>query len=768
MSRERKIIFGHRRAIGDCLMFTCGVRDFKLLFPHIQVDVDSNFPAVWENNPYLTKGLNKNDPDVEYYRVGYPTVQGSNNGSVHFTQSFLSDMIAAADLHEPLGLSLGEFCSTFGNGRVGDPDMGQPEKNKDAHEPFISIRNKYATKVKDGGLDFLPDNIRQQFLPGDNFCGKFARQRADIHLTDKEKSYNMIQDVYGIEKYWVVAPGGKSDCTCKIWDWRRFKDVVDHFEGRIKFVVIGRSDHIVERLDGVLDLTDKFNDDIRGLFPLVYHSDGCISGISFLMHLAAAMPPKPEHTKARKPCVAIYGGREPTGFTAYTGHQVLHGNFAYFCSDNGGCWQSRVIPLPKKEDGNTRLCHNPVKDNGRTIPKCMADITSQDMIRAIEKYYHGDLYSYAKGEPKKKKRPVITAAKESTSDKKLTVLASLSSKGGGEQSAIQLVKVFRDAGWDVTFTPWGKVHKKYDREALGVNKLSYEEGAGCQKAPLLFYGNDQINAFCRTAQHWVEKCTSLIIGINYINGELPKCQWLHKTGKLKAVVFQNQEKRAEFERDRLGFEDTQQIVLHGCIDLQKYLEVYSPARKDKEPLVILKHCTPDYRKYITEESVNQGQKIHLWQKHIHKETDVKFYGRLLKDTKNTRFEFMEAHKELREAYKDEPRMVFHEWDAMPVDEFLSRGHAYLYRTSNAWRDNYPRVVAEALAAGLPVLSEPRDGTKDRMDHGEIGFSCIDYDAFVYGVRILQRKEKFRREMGAKAKEWARDNLDPKAWLEVIE
>ena len=40
--KRRTIIFSHRRAVGDALMFTCGVRDFKLLFPDIDIIVNSN------------------------------------------------------------------------------------------------------------------------------------------------------------------------------------------------------------------------------------------------------------------------------------------------------------------------------------------------------------------------------------------------------------------------------------------------------------------------------------------------------------------------------------------------------------------------------------------------------------------------------------------------------------------------------------------------------------------------------------------------------
>jgi len=398
----------------------------------------------------------------------------------------------------------------------------------------------------------------------------------------------------------------------------------------------------------------------------------------------------------------------------------------------------------------------------------MDAITAQDVIRAIEKYYDGNIYTYMQA-PKKVTKDKRKPTKVMAIGKEINVLASLSSEGGGEQSAIKLVQVLREGGWKVNFYPWAEVHRNYNKETYGIEEWSFKSGMAkkISHAPLLFYANDQIGEFCNSAQELVENSESVIIGINYVNSSLPKCQWFSKTGKLKAVVFQNTEKRDEFQRDQIGFEDTELIVLHGAIDLNKFLEVCPPQRNGG-PFVVLKHCTADWRKYVTEESARSGEKIHLWQKHISKETDVKFYGRLLKDTKNTQFEFMEAHKELVDAFKDEPRMVFHKWNSLDVGDFLSRGHAYLYRTSNAWRDQYPRVVGEALAAGLPVLSEPRDGTKDRMDHGEIGFSCIDYDGFLYGLKLLQRKEKFRYQMGAKAKDWARKNLDPKRWLDVVE
>jgi len=774
--KDRKIVFKHSRALGDGLMMTAGLRDFHLLFPDIKVNVESNQPSLWENNPYIDTSIKKEDPGVEFYKVGYPMVGNVNNSNMHFTSMFLFDMIAAADLHEALPLRIGEFCAAFANGSVGDPSMGDTVKNPDAKEPFISLRNKYS-----------------------DFCKNFMRQRGDVYLSEKEKTYNMIKDVYGIEKYWVVAPGGKRDCTTKIWDWRRFQTVIDYFDGLIKFVVIGRSDHLVEKLNNVIDLTDKFNEEVRGLIPLVYHSEGCVSGLSFLMHMAAAIPPK--KGKARKPCVVLAGGREPSGWTAYTNHRHLHTNGALECCDNGGCWQARVIPIAKDPDHNKRLCHKTITDNGRTVAKCMDMISAQDVIRAIEMYYDGGVCEYEKKNvhtiktidadslAKFIKKEIVTSEidtnilnevtvsnyviEDSKNQKEINLVGNLNSAGGGEQSFLMISKILEKSGWKINLYPWGVIHANYLNNGNNIIDASFKSGAMVQQMkeglPLLFYANDCIWDFCKEGQELVNKSSSVIIGVNFANGILPKCRWLDQTGKLKAVIFQNEEKKDEFDRDVLGFENTKRIVLFGAIDLDKFYQVCTADRKDsKGELVVLRHSTSDWRKFVTQESVGNGDKIHIWQKHIIKELDTKFYERLLKDTKNIRFEFMPVHSEIEKHFRNEKRMVFHKWNSMPVEEFLSRGHIYLYRTSNMWRDQYPRVVAEALASGLPILSEPRDGTKDRIVHGDTGFYCVDYDSFLLYLKLLQRKEGYRKAIGLNAKEWSRKNLDPCKWGEILD
>ena len=757
MNSDRKIVFAHGRAPGDCLMLSAGIRDFKALFPEIALNVECKFPELFTLNPAIDTTVHRGDPGVEFYRVGYPTIQGCNEGYIHFSMSFLLNMISVVDAHKSLGMSIGEFCSTFAAGRTGDKEetgSSSSESMSSGDEPeyippgrkFKEWRARWKNVTKNGFRKFGP-----------------------VFLSEEEKSSNPIKDFFGVERYWIVAPGGKRDCTCKIWDWRRFQTVVDHYEGLIKFVVIGRSDHLIDSIRGTINYVDKTKTNLRDLFPLFYHAEGVVSGVSFPMHLAASIPNK-ESYPARKPCVAIYGGREPVGFTGYEGHQILHTIGALPCCPIGGCWQSRVSPLAKDADKNNRLCHAPVQIDGRPVQKCMDMITADDVIRAIGRYYEGGRYSVAGKLPEIRTEPRASLRVNGPRPgREINLLASLRSSGGGEQSACRIAAVLRSAGWTVHFHPWGAVDKRFSAEVL---EGSLDSGAEFKPGiPLLFYGNDQIWDFCKgdMTRKTVENSTALIIGVNYANGSLPRSAWLNASGKVRGVIFQNSEKRDEFRRDAVGFTDARLIVLHGAIDMEPMYAITQKRRTGEEPLVVLKHCKPDFRKYVTEESVGNGDKIHVWQRRFQKERDVDFYERLLKEIKfPIQFWFMEAHKELVKRYEHDARFRFLKWDAMPVTEFLGSGHVYLYRTSNLWRDQYPRCMGEALAAGLPVLGEPRDGPMDRIRHGDTGFYCADYDMYLWALKALRRKEDLRYDMGFRAKEWAKVNLDPRLWIDAIE
>ncbi len=248
--------------------------------------------------------------------------------------------------------------------------------------PLINQSNQVPYHVIHGFRLFLQEKLGVNIEP--------HAFKGDIHISDLEKSWmSQVEETEGLgARFWIIVSGGKWDYTAKWWDPERAQQVVDQFQGRIRFVQCGESDHYHPRLKGVLDLVGKT--DLRQLVRLMYHADGVICPVTMFMHLAAALETKPGRPKNR-PCVVIAGGREPSQWEAYPHHQYLHTNGALPCCDDGGCWKSRVEPLGDGDEKDHSLCLSPVTlSSGRKLPQCLDMITADDVIRAVENYLKFD------------------------------------------------------------------------------------------------------------------------------------------------------------------------------------------------------------------------------------------------------------------------------------------------------------------------------------------------------------------------------------------
>lgn len=347
---RRKLILHNPLSPGDILVMSAAIRDLHIKYPNQFITgVDTPCNQLFENNKYITWGLDKNDPDVEWIRLDYNIIHNSNEGMYHFIHGFHYDM------EKKLGVEL--------------PEILYDEKDEVVHD--------------------------------------YRRFKPYIELSNDEKSWiSQVQEITGKDtKYWIVVSGGKYDFTAKWWNPHRMQKVVEEFPD-IKFVQVGQKEHYHPELtgDNIINLVGKTN--IRQLVRLMYHADGCICPVTFLMHLCAAVETK-QGRPLERPCIIIGGAREPSTWEAYGGHRYLATNGCVSCGDRGGCWKSRVEPLgdgdDKDNDGS--LCVMPVKTEGDiVIPKCMDLITAQDVIREVEKYmnfYEEYDRSTAMGEPQK-------------------------------------------------------------------------------------------------------------------------------------------------------------------------------------------------------------------------------------------------------------------------------------------------------------------------------------------------------------------------------
>lgn len=265
--------------------------------------------------------------------------------------------------------------------------------------PLIHRSNEQPYHFIHGFIDFLNRKLDLQIRP--------TKFHGDLHLSAREKSwYSQVREMIGEDvPFWLVVSGGKFDFTAKWWDPRRTQAVVDHFRGKILFVQVGEDGHHHPALRNVIDLRGKT--DLRQLVRLVYHSQGVLTGVNALMHLAAAVEVKggrPQH----RPCVVVAGGREPSQWEAYPHHQFLHTNGALLCCDNGGCWKSRVTPLGDGDEADRpeNLCVDVVG----TLPRCMDMITAADVIRRIELYFQGGSVRYLTDRERALAEPATRAA----------------------------------------------------------------------------------------------------------------------------------------------------------------------------------------------------------------------------------------------------------------------------------------------------------------------------------------------------------------------
>ncbi len=217
--------------------------------------------------------------------------------------------------------------------------------------------------------------------------------KGDIHLSDEERraaSPLAAQEWHG--PFWIIVAGGKFDFTAKWWNPASYQAVVDHFRGKIQFVQCGEKDHWHPPLKNVISLVGKTT--IREFINLMHHADGVVCPVTFAMHLAAAVPLRPGQVS--RACVVVAGGREPTHWEMYPGHQFLHTQGALPCCAAGGCWKSRCQPMHDSNPMDDDLCTNPISVTPElSIPKCMHLISPRRVIDAIELYYDGGTLSHA-------------------------------------------------------------------------------------------------------------------------------------------------------------------------------------------------------------------------------------------------------------------------------------------------------------------------------------------------------------------------------------
>lgn len=363
----KEVIFRNRQRIGDILMFTCGVRDFKKAFPKTRVNVLSTATHIWDHNPNVDRTLleyysPKIREGLKAYNEGVSLRNKTNPPEKKEKTKSLPDFITPQD-----------FFSGDTNVLNVGPSRGTNQSNRiDWH-----FANAFRISIE--------DVLKVQIPQGES--------RPDIYFTEEE--YHSPRP---IEKpYWVMCITGEKSWGCKMYPFERWQKVVDQ-NPELTFVQIGAAEDNAPRLQGpnVLDWVGKTQDKltgIRDLFKLFLHAEGSIGLVSFHMHLSGAL---------YKPAVVVAGAREPVSFTRFPYHQYLATDGTLPCSVPA-CWHCGIDKCTNIVEYADKL--------EKKVPKCVDMIAPEEVSQAIQRYYVGGRLKLGVpcDKPKLKKENIVKA-----------------------------------------------------------------------------------------------------------------------------------------------------------------------------------------------------------------------------------------------------------------------------------------------------------------------------------------------------------------------
>jgi ADP-heptose:LPS heptosyltransferase len=319
-STPEKLVLINRLAPGDCLVLTGVIESLAACYPgRFQLTALTTTPEVFENNPHVSVNLH---------------LRGQQDHVL------------------PAGSRL-----------------------LDVSCPLLVEANQRPLHVLEGFLDFVRCQLKLEKL-------FVTTNRPKLYFSEEEKAATPLvwaKPYFGRPvRYWLLNAGVKGDIRTKLW--LGYQKVVDALQGRVTFVQVGAAGHDHPKLSGVIDMVGKTC--LRQLINLAKHADGVLSGISFLMHAAAAL---------EKPAVIIAGGIESRAWNSYPEQKYLDTIGQLDCCKHGSCGRSLVVQpaeIPRDPRLNLGVCLRPLP----TVPPiaaCMGMIQPQAVVDAILGYYAG-------------------------------------------------------------------------------------------------------------------------------------------------------------------------------------------------------------------------------------------------------------------------------------------------------------------------------------------------------------------------------------------
>lgn len=344
---------------------------------------------------------------------------------------------------------------------------------------------------------------------------------------------------------------------------------------------------------------------------------------------------------------------------------------------------------------------------------------------------------------------------------KLFILGYPGPMGGANTECWHTVKLWRQAGWDVTLVPtWGSDPDQQERlDAIGAKTVCVGGAGELGNIPGLAGGI--VVGFCNS--HFTSSVGTLrrlgcrLVWVNCMTfcypGELE--QW-KQHGVAEAFVFQSQFQRRAIEPHLipLGYRPELGYLIRGAFDPHEY--PFNPrGHGPKEEFVIGRLSRPDADKWSS----------NTWS----------IYGRV--PYRGRKALAMGWNEKLQQKLGRPPQWATAlKPNEITPREFLARCHCMMPINGGA-RENWPRVGLEAMSAGVPLVCQNAWGWREMVVHGRTGYLGSDPgggndEELIYYAARLAHDEPHRLAIAEAARARAEELCDPAAiaagWQRLFE
>jgi ADP-heptose:LPS heptosyltransferase len=309
--------------------------------------------------------------------------------------------------------------------------------------------------------------------------------------------------------------------------------------------------------------------------------------------------------------------------------------------------------------------------------------------------------------------------------------------GGSERSSIQIMKMLQAEGYEVFLAPTGNISGEYSQNIpLGVKPMVWEKLKEAEVDLLVLYASDTIWNYKQ--EQYVGtlpfvKAARKVMVLNYQLGGAGVVDW---TKGWDSYMFLNSTREKEFLKVLPG---SKTKVLAPPTDLNKFFDV-QPNYNDN--IRLIRHSSQGDAK--------------------HPEYTNEMMIEILQQVPDAEFFFMPArsdcmdYKQVHKFPKNKP----------PVWDFLAYGNCFFYHLPPGYQDAGPRVILEAMAAGLPVIADNRYGAKDRVTT-ETGWLIEGQEEIAPLIKEIALDFSVLERKGKAARERAKQEFVADRWLDAI-